>query len=315
MLEDTHEQIRDRISNIQRDAPLANLEALFKDSSRRSSCSQDQFVTYVRYISVLIERFGGSIRICDIDDGTADAFASWLYKRPLSEKNHSTMSPNTYNKYLNGYTFIWNAVSGRIGLTTNPWEKIPRKKLDTSVRQVLTEQESDSILAYAKGEYRTLIAIGLYTGLRLGDCVHLRWCDIHDGAVFVEHTRKTGAPVAIPLHAKLRAILDEIDEREDQVVPDVCRLYDTQGSSPIVRTVKRIFTRCGVETSKTEQGKRARPVRGFHSLRSTFVTRCIAAGVPQAVVQALVGHASSKMTQHYTHLDNKDIIGAFSRIS
>jgi hypothetical protein len=40
---------------------------------------------------------------------------------------------------------------------------------------------------------------------------------------------------------------------------------------------------------------------GFHSLRHTFVSLCRAAGTPLSVVEAIVGHSSPAMTQHYTH--------------
>ena len=53
---------------------------------------------------------------------------------------------------------------------------------------------------------------------------------------------------------------------------------------------------------------------GFHSLRHTFVSRCVAAGVDRAVVQALVGHSTARMTEHYTHLKDADFLAAFSKI-
>jgi integrase len=42
----------------------------------------------------------------------------------------------------------------------------------------------------------------------------------------------------------------------------------------------------------------------FHSLRHSFVSLAAAAGAPQHVIQALVGHGSPAMTAHYTHVDN-----------
>jgi integrase len=44
---------------------------------------------------------------------------------------------------------------------------------------------------------------------------------------------------------------------------------------------------------------------GFHSLRHSFVSLCAKAGAPQHVVQRLVGHGSPAMTEHYTHLDDR----------
>lgn len=40
----------------------------------------------------------------------------------------------------------------------------------------------------------------------------------------------------------------------------------------------------------------------FHDLRHTFITHMVELGVPVGVVQAMVGHISSKMLRHYTHI-------------
>ena len=40
----------------------------------------------------------------------------------------------------------------------------------------------------------------------------------------------------------------------------------------------------------------------FHSLRHTAVSLLKDAGVPDAVVQALVGHESAAMSHRYTHV-------------
>lgn len=58
---------------------------------------------------------------------------------------------------------------------------------------------------------------------------------------------------------------------------------------------------------KGNKGKEARASAdcGFHSLRHTFVSLCAAGGVPQSIVQSLVGHGSPAMTAHYTHIDMK----------
>jgi integrase len=39
-----------------------------------------------------------------------------------------------------------------------------------------------------------------------------------------------------------------------------------------------------------------------HSLRHTFITMMAEGGTPLAVTQAMVGHMSSAITRHYTHI-------------
>ncbi len=45
-----------------------------------------------------------------------------------------------------------------------------------------------------------------------------------------------------------------------------------------------------------------------HTLRHSYVTRALAAGVPLAVVAALVGHRSYRTTARYAHLSAKDCL-------
>jgi len=42
----------------------------------------------------------------------------------------------------------------------------------------------------------------------------------------------------------------------------------------------------------------------FHDLRHTFVTQMVELGVPLGVIQSIVGHISSKMVRHYTHVSS-----------
>ena len=44
-----------------------------------------------------------------------------------------------------------------------------------------------------------------------------------------------------------------------------------------------------------------------HSLRHSFCSTAIANGIPEPIVQKILGHKSASMTKHYTHLAPNDI--------
>jgi len=44
------------------------------------------------------------------------------------------------------------------------------------------------------------------------------------------------------------------------------------------------------------------PTRRFHDLRHKFITHMVERGVPLGTVQAFVGHMSTRMLTHYTHI-------------
>jgi len=45
--------------------------------------------------------------------------------------------------------------------------------------------------------------------------------------------------------------------------------------------------------------------RRFHDLRHTYITRAAEAGVPDAVLQAQVGHVTKEMLRWYTHISSR----------
>lgn len=69
----------------------------------------------------------------------------------------------------------------------------------------------------AKGEMRRLLALGIYTGLRLGDVATLRWGEVDLVRGIIRRvpnktSRRNTKPVLIPIHPSLRAMLAEIPE-------------------------------------------------------------------------------------------------------
>ncbi|MBT9143284.1 MAG: Tyrosine recombinase XerD [Dehalococcoidia bacterium] len=66
------------------------------------------------------------------------------------------------------------------------------------------------------------------------------------------------------------------------------------------RTVQRIF-----ETACNNAG--IRKVVGVHSLRHSFATHLLKNGIDLRYIQELLGYKSSKATEIYTHVSNKDL--------
>ena len=230
---------------------------------------------------------------------TADAFATYLA---------GELSANSFNKYMTLFRRMWDVLADEGRITENPWVKIRHMTLATHTRRELTIEELARVCGSVTGEMRLLFAVGIYTGLRLGDCAMLEW-----GAVDLARNRimtiprKTarhahGKPVLIPLHPTLAAMLAEIppDERKGYLLPELAAMYE-HDSGMVSNRIQAVFTKAGIKTQTTVDGERARVDVGFHSLRHTFVSLSANAGAPLAVVQAIVGHSNPAMTRHYYH--------------
>ena len=220
-------------------------------------------------------------------------------------------SAGTYNKYLALFKSVWSVLDTDAKLEGfNPWAKAQRKEKNASDRRDLTTEELLRIGEKATGELALLIAVGVYTGLRLGDACRLGWgnVDLARNHISVEpsktkeHTK--GKPVIIPLVPPFRKLLLSVPaaKRKGPLVPGYKELYERDNVAVTYR-VKKLFESCGIETTvDAPDGGHKRVAAGFHSLRHTFVSIAAKFGVPLSVVQSIVGHTSPAMTRHYTHV-------------
>jgi integrase len=257
----------------------------------------------------------------DVSKAIAGEYATHLTKRGLSA--------NRFNKHIRLLELLFRVLkdAARTNGEPNPWTDIQRKRQIAEGRRELTVEELRTVCEAATGELRTLLAIGIYTGLRLGDCSTLRWGEVDLVRNLIKRIpRKTGRrnpkPVMIPIHPTLKAILSEVREAQQAgqayVLPDTAALY---GCSPerLTNGIREHFEKCGIQVHKPgtgfesvqgedgkqheeHTGKRAVVEVGFHSLRHTFVSLCRQSGAPLAVVEAVVGHSNPAMTRHYTHV-------------
>ncbi len=244
--------------------------------------------------------------------------------------NGETASPNTYNKHTAFLKLFFRVLADVAGLKENPFDKIRRKALKTASRRELTIAELKALLESATGELQTLLYIGTFTGLRLGDCCTLTWgeTDLDRGLIkrIPNKTAKRRKPVLIGIPAALHQKLSETppNKRKGYVLPGYAETYNYRNAEgrpvkqpDISNEIQEHFTACGFQTHKAGTGfitnpetgkkeytgKRAVLEVGFHSLRHTWVSLHAAAGTPQGVIQNVIGHANPAMTAHYLHVN------------
>ncbi len=256
----------------------------------------------------------------DVNKAIADDFAAYL----IREKK----SAGTFNKYMNLLALVYRTLKDKAKLTGNPWEDIQRKRMIPQSRRELTTDELKTVCGAAEGEMRLLFAIGIYTGLRRGDCATLRWgeVDLKRGRITRipnKTARRNPKPVLIPIHPVLAGMLAETPraDRGEYILPETATMYQRDPSA-VSKRIQAHFEDCGIRTvkegtgfktitdadGKTKEvftGKRGVVEVGFHSLRHTFVSLCREANAPLAVVEAIVGHSNPAMTRHYTHVSEQ----------
>lgn len=221
------------------------------------------------------------------------------------------VSNGTYNIHLSLMRYVFKVLREQAKLVENVWLKFSPLEVTRESRRELTIDELTLVCSKAKGEMKTLFCVGLYTGLRLGDCATLKWgeTDLKRGLIRRipnKIRRKKGAKglIQISIHPVLRGVLAAIpgSKTDGYVLPETASIYLGNHRSRLANHIQQHFEDCGIETKKKRDHGLYKAVDvGFHSLRHSFISMCAMNNVPLSVVQSLVGHSSPLMTEHYSH--------------
>lgn len=299
--------VRAELQRVEDEKPalaLADMfEAFEKSPNRPQKSGRDTMRQYElqvgRFVSWTAARYPEAREMRQVSKDIAADFLSDFGRR---------VSPNTYNKYATLLRAIWRTLGETARCTVNPWDGIARKmQSDGNGRRALTVEELTRVCSSLGGEMRILFALGIYTGLRLGDCALMDWGAVDMARRVIvttpRKTKKNKTTVEIPLHPALFAILDETPARRRMgyVMPDMAATYE-RDTSAVAARIRRVFEAAGFKTRAEVDGYSNCVAKvGFHSLRHTFVSLMGNAGAPLALVQSIVGHSNPMMTAHYFH--------------
>ena len=271
--------------------PVRDLFRLYSDAPNRRPVGARTLAVYggqLRELDKWLNRRHPEITSArDISQTIADEYIADRAK---------TKSPNTVNKDLNLFAAVWRTLARKYGLEYNPWseEHIARKRLSPTSRRALTPAEVKALLDNSTGEIHLMVLLGISTGLRMGDILNLTWdqIDLKRRLLTIHRTRKTGAPVCLPILPDLRKALiaQPRSKAVKWVLPEQHARVDRAGGNPaaVCQTIQWLFKRCGIETQQKAASGRQAPLATFHSLRHTFVTRLITRGVNTAIVREAV---------------------------
>jgi integrase len=151
----------------------------------------------------------------------------------------------------------------------------------------------------AGARFRQLLIFLRFTGARPGEASRLQWSDIDlEKAVIVLHEHKTSRtqrvtkPRVIPLHPVVLKLLIHIRRRGEP------------GPLVFLNHRKTAWNRSNLSL----RVRRAREAAGIpedaklYGLRHGFGTRSILNGVDLKTLAELMGHTTTRMTEHYVHL-------------
>ena len=236
--------------------PLASAWTEYLASPNRPDTGKDTLEVYQGQWSMFTawmqQKHPERLTLRDVSKEIAEDYAATM--------NGGSRSPNTYNKHLNLLALVFRVLKGKAKIAENPWQDIPRKHSIPQSRRELTIDELKRICQSATGELRTLLALGIYSGLRLGDCATLRWGEVDLQRNLIRRVpsktaRRNPKPVIVPMHPVLRDMLPEPPpgQRSEYVLPDTAATY-FRNRRALIKGIQRHFLRCGIRTHAPSNG-------------------------------------------------------------
>jgi integrase len=206
-----------------------------------------------------------------------------LAKRGLSNRtiNHSVKAVQN----VLGTAVRWQIIPAHPA----PARDLRQLKVDEREPRILTSDEEHRLMLAACPGLCSLIIVALHTGLRRGELARLRWDQVdlvRQELTITTELSKSRKRWVIPLNRTAYSELWALQQQRPR--------------GPFVFGIRKPW-----EAFTNVARKVGLPDVTLHTLRHTFATRSLEAGVDLRTVQLWLGHSSVKVTEGYVHPSNR----------
>ena len=254
--------------------------------------------TMIKYKSVYKNHIGSlsNIPVDDIDRNLVTLFTADLRDKGLSNK--------TINDILIVLNMLLRFAAEEYGISIPKIKYLKEDKKEPRCLSIAEQKQLIEYLSINSDVHKFGVLIALYTGIRIGELCALRWEDITPETITVNKTM-----ARVSQNGKSEVIIQppksENSVRVIPFPPELLKYYNSlKGEGYVLSTaslkytepryLQMIFSRYVKECGLTGVT--------FHTLRHTFATRCIEAGVDAKTVSELLGHSDTKITlNRYVH--------------
>lgn len=231
---------------------------------------------------------------------TAGQIQEWMAKLLASGR-----SGKTANNYLVPLKKMLSDAVRWGYLASNPAADVERARVAHKEMRVLTPSQVQRLLAAAEPEYKLLFQVAIFTGVRSGELLALRWGDVDwERSQLCVRRSVWNGQVGTPKSARgvrrinlgPRLLVALRVAKPDSCPPDQLIFRNHKGTfvnprNLVQRHFEPALKRAGLSHVR------------FHDLRHTFATLLITGGTHPKLIQDQLGHASIQTTlDRYGHL-------------
>ena len=244
--------------------------------------------------------------IKNIDIRIVESFIHSIY-------NRSETASNLYHRTL-------KAAFSKAGdwgyIKQNPFRLVKLLKVSKPFPVFINETELQLILNNTNESYlRIIFLTAFYSGMRLGEILNLEWesINLRDKIITVQNkdsfNTKNRKDRIIPMNEILFNSLQSIK-------PKIITLNNTE-SNYIFYRMKGIKLNEDYVSKRFKKAVRKAKLNDkihFHSLRHSFASLLAQRGVSLLIIKELLGHSSLRVTEIYSHLQQKNLSNAVQQL-
>lgn len=271
----------------------------------RTDASKATLIQYRRVIDLFLSFLGARAAraLTTVENRQVEEFKHYVAKR---------VAPSTVNKAIKVLKSALNAAVKSRQLEFNPAQHVEliQAESESAGRRPFTDKELSELLSKAGAEWRTMIYVAFYTGLRLSDCASLTWrnVELHTNTLNVltgKTKRRQVLQLAEPLARHLSSMAGD-----DPDAP-LCPALHGKPASRLSALFYRLMVDVGIveershdKTGNGRDGRRESSPITFHSLRYNCTSALKSAGVSDSVAMDIVGHETASISRNYTKIDD-----------
>ncbi|MGY0573726.1 tyrosine-type recombinase/integrase [Bradyrhizobium sp. RDM12] len=275
----------------------------------------------------LIAYFGKAKSLTEIDHKAAKELVAWRRGHCVSRrgkrlsKEQRAALPKIANATVNRSAtkvlqrlFTFAKAEGTVFESEPKWDDLLLPEPAERIRELKSE-EATALDDAMREDYGPFFDFARATGMRLKECVTLRWSEVDFGTRQIVRTGKGGLRVVFPITSHIREILFPLRGQH----PEFCFTYVAMFAHKKlgrVRGQRYPLTYTGAKTA----WQRIRANAGlsnfrFHDFRHDFGTKLLRDSGNLKLVQKAMNHADIKSTLRYAHVLDEDIAVAVERLA
>lgn len=208
---------------------------------------------------------------------------------------------SSVNVAVNALAFLYVKTLGR----ERPDLKLPPCRTRIKLPEILSGDELERLFAApTHPKHRALLMTTYAGGLRVSETVHLKLTDVDSQRMVIRIEQSKGAKDRYTMLST--RLLEELRGYWRACRPILWLFPGRERDRPMhITTAQRIYTQAR-QLAGIARGK------GIHTLRHSFATHLLEAGVDLRTIQSLLGHASLSTTMRYLKVERSRALATAS---